>query len=115
MVKQVIVCRKLDIGKGKLCAQVAHASLDAALKVYRNNKELFDRWYREGAKKVVLKVNSLEELLDIAKKAMEKGIVVSIIRDAGKTQVSPGTIICIALGPDEDEKIDQITGNLKLY
>jgi len=113
--KQVIVCRKdLKIGKGKLCAQVAHASLDAALKVLKKNKELFEKWYREGAKKVVLKVDSLEELLKIAELAMKKGLVVSIISDAGKTQVEPGTIVCIAIGPDEDSRIDEVTGNLKL-
>jgi PTH2 family peptidyl-tRNA hydrolase len=113
--KQVIVCRSdLKIGKGKLCSQVAHASLEAALETLKRNKEKFYRWKKEGAKKVVLKVNSLEELLKIAELAKREGLIVSIIADAGKTQVEPGTIICTAIGPDEDEKIDKITGNLKL-
>ena len=113
--KQVIVCRNdLKIGKGKLCAHVAHASLDAGLKTLKRNEEKFYKWYKEGAKKVVLKVNSLEELLRIADLEKKEGLIVSIIADAGKTQVKEGTIICIAIGPDEDSKIDKITGNLKL-
>ena len=115
MYKQVIICRTdIKVGKGKLCSQVAHASLDSALKVYNKKREIFERWYKEGAKKVVLKVNSLEELLEIANKAKELGLTVSIIADAGKTQVKEGTIICIAIGPDEEERIDKVTGSLKL-
>ena len=115
MYKQVIVCRTdIKIGKGKLCAQVAHASLDSALKVYKQKREIFEQWYKEGAKKVVLKVRSLEELLKIAEKAKDLGLTVSVIADAGKTQVAEGTIICIAIGPDKEEYIDKVTGNLKL-
>ncbi len=113
--KQVILCRTdLRIGKGKLCAQVAHASLEAALRLMKKDKEKFERWKREGAKKVVLKVKDLEELLHYVKLAEKEGVVTAIIADAGKTQVEPGTVICAAIGPDEDEKIDKITGKLKL-
>ena len=113
--KQVIVVRRdLNLGKGKLCAQVAHASLEAALITLKKNPNVFYKWYNSGAKKVVLKVNNLEELLEIYNKAKESGLTVSLIRDAGLTQIPSNTITCIGIGPDLEEKIDKITGKLKL-
>jgi PTH2 family peptidyl-tRNA hydrolase len=111
--KQVIVVRKdLNISCGKLCVQVAHASLEAAL---QSNKEIVDKWRKEGAKKVVLEVKDEKELLKIYEAAKKEGLVCVIIKDAGLTELLPGTITCVAIGPDEEEKIDKITGNLKLY
>jgi len=112
MLKQVIIVRKdLDWSKGKLAAHVAHASLEAALNV---DKELLEKWRRSGAKKVVLKVNRLKELIEVFKKAKEMKLPYALIRDAGKTQLKEGTITCIAIGPYYSEKIDKVTGNLKL-
>jgi PTH2 family peptidyl-tRNA hydrolase len=111
-IKQVIVIRKdLKMSLGKAIAQACHAAIEA----YKNsNKEIVKKWEESGSKKVVLKVNSLEELLKIYEEAKKNGLVVSLIRDAGKTQLEEGTITCIAIGPDYSEKIDKITGNLKL-
>ena len=36
------------------------------------------------------------------------------VTDAGHTEVEPGTITCCAIGPNEVEAIDMITGNLGL-
>lgn len=36
------------------------------------------------------------------------------MKDAGHTELPPGTITCLGIGPDDDKKIDKITGNLKL-
>jgi len=110
--KQVIVVRSdLKMGKGKLAAQVAHASLEAYKKA---GKEKVKVWEAAGSKKIVVKVDSLEELLDLERKAEELKIPNALIRDAGLTQLEEGTITCLGLGPDEDEKIDRLTGKLKL-
>lgn len=112
MFKQVIIVRRdLKWGKGKLAAHVAHASLEAALMVDRN---LLEEWRKHGAKKVVLRVNSLEELKEIEKKLKKEKIKYVKISDAGLTQLKRGTITCIGIGPIEEEKIDKITGKLKL-
>jgi len=34
--------------------------------------------------------------------------------DRGLTEIDPGTITCIGIGPDEERVLDKITGNLKL-
>ena len=112
MLKQVIIVRKdLEWGKGKLAAHVAHASLEAALQV---EKEILEKWRKEGAKKVVLKVKDLKELERIEKKLREKKIKYVKISDAGLTQLEKGTITCIGIGPIEEKVIDKITGRLKL-
>jgi len=111
--KQVIIVREdLNISCGKLCVQVAHASLEAAM---LSDPEIVNKWREEGAKKVILRVKNEEELLKYYKLAKESGLICVLIRDAGLTELEPGTITCIGIGPDEEEKIDKITGNLKLY
>ena len=38
----------------------------------------------------------------------------SVIRDAGRTQVDPGSITVCALGPDYENILNEIIGSLKL-
>ena len=99
------------MGKGKIASQVAHASLEAYKKA---TKRKIKKWEKEGCKKIVLKVSSLEELLKFKKMADELKIPNAMIRDAGLTQVKKGEITALAIGPEEEEKIDKITKNLKL-
>lgn len=110
VLKQVIIVRQdLKLGKGKLCGQVAHASISA----YENSK-FKKEWIEQGQKKVVVKCKNLEELLEIYEKAKINKLPVALIQDAGLTQISEGTITCVGIGPDDEKKIDNITGNLKL-
>ena len=111
--KLVLVARvDLGMGKGKLAAQVAHAAVSAALACY--GSPAFRAWLREGQPKVVLKVGSEEDLLDLCTSASEAGLPVQLIRDAGRTQLEPGTATCVALGPGEASELDQVSGHLAL-
>jgi len=67
-----------------------------------------------GQEKIVLKVSSLKELEQVKQDAIELDLPWSEVTDAGHTQISPGTTTCISLGPAPEEKIDKITGDLKL-
>ncbi len=112
--KQAIVVRSdLDLGKGKIAAQVAHASLSAYRKAELADKWVARRWEAEGQKKVVLKVGSEQELLALYEK-MKREIPCALIRDAGHTQVEPGTVTCFGAGPAEEAKIDKYAKELKL-
>lgn len=110
--KQVILVRQdLKLPKGKLAVQVGHASVDALLK---SNKDYINQWRSEGMKKVVLKVADEKELLKFKDMAEDNGLVAALIIDAGKTVVEPGTITCLGIGPDKEERIDKLTGKLKM-
>ncbi len=115
MYKQIIVIRTdLKMGKGKLAAQSSHASLGAYKKASRTHPEIVKDWEMEGQEKVVLKVSGEEELFDYLQRAKDKDIPVEVIRDAGRTQIAPGTITCFAAGPWKEEELDEIFGKLKL-
>ncbi len=112
--KQVILIRAdIKMSKGKTAAQCSHASLESALKVLKKDKKLLQSWRREGAKKVVLRVADKKELLDFDKKAKQANLISALITDAGHTELKPGTMTCLGIGPDKEEKIDKITKELQ--
>ncbi|MEM4137361.1 MAG: peptidyl-tRNA hydrolase Pth2 [Candidatus Anstonellaceae archaeon] len=114
-IKQSIIIRTdLKMGKGKIASQAAHASVLGFILMLKKDKAILKDWLAQGMPKIVLKVNSLEELLEIEKKAKEKKIISAKITDAGKTQIEPNTITALVLGPAPQEHIDSITKNLKL-
>ena len=127
--KQVIVLRKdLNMRKGKMVAQGAHASMKAILDegyIQRDEHGLplliipmqlaIDNWLSDKFTKVCVSVNSEEELLDVYNKATEAGLVCSLIQDAGLTEFGGvPTYTAVAVGPGDAEDIDKITGQLKL-
>jgi len=108
--KQVIVVRSdLKLGKGKLAAQVAHASVSAA-----DKSPWKKEWINLGQKKTVVKCSGEKELLDLMKRASVQNLPVALIEDAGLTQIPAGTKTCLGIGPAPVEQIDKITGKLKL-
>ncbi|MBW2974450.1 peptidyl-tRNA hydrolase Pth2 [Candidatus Woesearchaeota archaeon] len=110
--KQVILVRQdLKLPKGKLAVQCAHASSAALIK---SHKDDIKGWQGEGMKKIVLKVKDLDELFKYKGEADDLGLVTALIEDAGKTVVKPGTVTCLGIGPDREEKIDKVTGKLKM-
>jgi PTH2 family peptidyl-tRNA hydrolase len=113
--KQVIVVRRdIDMGTGKIAAQVAHAAVMGAEKVKISRREWFKAWFAAGQAKVVVKVKSIEELMEVRKRAEELHLPVVQVQDSGLTQVPSGTITCIGIGPAPSDLIDEVTFELKL-
>ncbi|MCL7391823.1 MAG: peptidyl-tRNA hydrolase Pth2 [Thaumarchaeota archaeon] len=113
--KQAIVVRNdLKMSTGKIAVQVAHASLSSAEECRKINIEWYNKWIDEGQKKVVLKVPNLQELLKLYDKAKMMKLPVAIIEDAGLTELEPGTVTALGIGPAPSEEIDKVTGNLPL-
>ena len=112
MMKQVIAIRDdLNLSQGKMAVQAAHASHAAA----RNaKKEIVKRWEASGEKKIVLKAKNLEELKTLEEKCKKLKLPYALIRDAGLTEVKKGTVTAIGIGPDDEKKIDKVTGSLPL-
>ncbi len=114
--KQAIVVRTdIKMSKGKLASQVAHAAVEAVLDALEHGmSEWVTAWRSQGAKKVVLKASNEQELLDLYAKARKDGLPAALIRDAGRTELPPNTLTCIAIGPAPAKKVDKITGRLRL-
>jgi len=124
-IKQVIVVRKdLNMRKGKLASQVAHASMKFLLD--NNEAERGDEivikltpveamWLTGSFTKIVVGIDSEEALNNLVFKAEMEGIEVHTIVDSGRTEFNGiPTLTCAAFGPCESRVIDKITGNLKL-
>jgi PTH2 family peptidyl-tRNA hydrolase len=126
--KQVIVMRKdLNMRKGKMVAQGAHASMKAIVDMMGENDEenylcltykpktALKDWIEGRFTKVCLSVNSEKEMLELYQKAKDKGLICSLIVDAGLTEFKGvPTKTCIAIGPNWSDEIDEITGHLSL-
>ncbi|MCY2976946.1 MAG: aminoacyl-tRNA hydrolase [Planctomycetota bacterium] len=123
-IKQVIVMRHdLKMRRGKQIAQGAHASMSfLTRKLQRKSSICMDdftpneqTWIMGSFAKVCVRCNSEEELMAIHDKAIEMGIEVHLITDSGRTEFhGQPTRTCLAIGPDEVSKTDQVTGHLKL-
>jgi len=112
MFKQVIVVR-MDLGMsvGKLAAQACHACLGAYNKT---NAATRKAWELTGAKKVVLGCADLDELRALEAKSRQQKLSHYAVSDAGHTELAPGTVTALGIGPAKEGLIDAVTGNLKL-
>jgi PTH2 family peptidyl-tRNA hydrolase len=77
--------------------------------------KILKQWRECGQAKVVLKVDTEEELLELGHKARAKGLITSLVCDAGHTQVAPGSKTVLGIGPGLDSTVDSICGHLKLF
>ena len=109
-----VVNHDLKMGKGKIAAQVGHAAVKATLKSGELRPELLDAWLSTGQKKICVKGENVMHIESIEKQAKEHQILASKIHDAGHTQIPTGSLTVLALGPDEEQKLDLLTGELKL-
>jgi PTH2 family peptidyl-tRNA hydrolase len=114
-VKLVIAVRKdLDMGKGKIAAQASHAAVSCALTAQRADKKIFKAWINGGQKKIVIRVDNEQQLIDLIRESRNAGLITEPINDAGHTQLSPGTLTCAGIGPAEEEILEPVTGKFSL-
>lgn len=110
--KLVLVVRTdLRMGVGKIAAQCSHASVMAYQK---SSRVMLLKWALAGQKKIVLKCPNEQALYEIRDKAKQQRLLTSTVRDAGYTQVEQDTTTVLAVGPANEELIDQVTGHLSL-
>jgi peptidyl-tRNA hydrolase, PTH2 family len=131
-VKQALIIRRdLHMRRGKEIAQGSHASmafltrriLDASVPAVPGESPLAGlftpaeiQWMRGGMAKICLQVPSEADLVSLHDKARAAGLSAELIRDSGKTEFGGvPTLTCLAIGPDEADKVDAVTGDLKLY
>ncbi|KAI1800841.1 PTH2-domain-containing protein [Daldinia bambusicola] len=121
--KLVLVVRTdLGMTKGKIAAQCSHATLACYKTLSRAAQRnpsspearLLQRWERRGQAKIAVQVKSEGELLELMAKARSLGITAEVIQDAGRTQIDPGSLTVLGVGPAPKSLVDNVTGSLKL-
>jgi PTH2 family peptidyl-tRNA hydrolase len=113
--KQVIVLRSdLRLSRGKAAAQSGHAAVSSAEEARKGHAKWWRAWLEEGQCKIAVKVKNEKELLELEEQAKELRLPCALITDRGLTEIPPGTITCLGIGPAPTEKIDKITGMLPL-
>lgn len=108
---------------GKIAAQCSHATLACYKSLSRAAAKagptstvarLLSRWERFGQAKVALQVRSVEELEELLASARSLGVTAETIQDAGRTQIDPGSVTVLGVGPAPKSVVDKVTGGLKL-
>ncbi|PSR85570.1 peptidyl-tRNA hydrolase PTH2-domain-containing protein [Coniella lustricola] len=122
--KLVLVVRTdLGMTKGKIAAQCSHATLACYKSISRESRKagpksaaarILSRWERYGQAKVAVQVKTLDEMKELMGVARSLGITSEVIQDAGRTQIDPGSLTVLGVGPAPKSKVDQVTGGLKL-
>ncbi|KAK7201443.1 Peptidyl-tRNA hydrolase PTH2 [Novymonas esmeraldas] len=132
-VKMVLVVRKdLKMGQGKTAAQSAHAAVAVVEEILALRSESaanpeaaldpvsaawlqwYDAWHLTGCSKVALQCADEAAMLALAKHARQMDLPHYVVRDAGRTQVAPGSRTVVAIGPGPKSLVDEVTGQLKL-
>ena len=88
--------------------------MSAAEEARIRSPDWWKSWLAEGQRKIALKVPDLDSILRLEREARSHHLPVSVIRDRGLTQVPPGTITCVGIGPAPSNMVDDLTGELPL-
>ncbi len=113
--KMVLVLRgELRLTAGKMAVQAAHAAVLLVRRAEDRSTRELAGWLAEGQKKIALRLETLEEMEQLERRAARAGVPTVWVEDAGFTEVPPGTRTCLGLGPSPTHKIDPLTGALAL-
>ena len=113
--KQVLVIRTdLKMSRGKIAVQAAHASVSSAEEARKHSPTTWRKWLWEGQKKVAVKVATEADLILLREKSEKAGLPTYLVRDRGLTELPPGTMTALGIGPAPTKVVDKITGDLQL-
>ncbi|CBZ23572.1 conserved hypothetical protein [Leishmania mexicana MHOM/GT/2001/U1103] len=128
----LVVRRDLKMSNGKIAAQCAHAAVAIVEEILACKStaatsprsalnpvsalwvQWYDAWSASGCSKVALQCPDEAAMMALAKHARQMNLPHYVIRDAGRTQVAPGSKTVVAVGPGPKSLVDEVTGQLKL-
>ncbi len=114
-IKQAIIIRAdLEMSRGKIAAQAAHASLMSYFEAEKMDRKIVHMWLDTGEKKIVLKVTDEEALVKLYKAFKFREVPCALVTDAGLTEIPPGSKTALGIGPWPSSKINEFTSGLKL-
>lgn len=115
--KMVLVLRaELRLTPGKAAVQAAHAAVMLADPDERgHDRNALHAWRAQGARKIAVLAPDLDRMRELERAARARGLATAWVEDAGYTEVAPGTVTCLGIGPGRNAEVDAVTGSLDLY
>lgn len=110
----LVINHSLGMKKGKIAAQVGHASVQTLLSAGSVIPHIVDAWLAQGQKKVCVKAANEQQMNELSSRAKQAKLHTSKTIDAGHTQIPKGSYTVLAIGPGYESEIDEITGHLSL-
>uniref|UniRef100_A0A7S2ZHR8 peptidyl-tRNA hydrolase n=1 Tax=Rhodosorus marinus TaxID=101924 RepID=A0A7S2ZHR8_9RHOD len=113
---KIVLCVRTDLGmkKGKIAAQCGHATLGVYKEAVRFRPREVNAWEENAQPKIAVQIKSMNEARGLERAARSRGIPTYMVYDAGRTQISAGSMTVLAIGPARKDELDAITGKLKL-
>lgn len=111
----LIVRKDLKLSTGKTAVQCSHAAVNCALLARKNEPRIMERWQASGARKICLSIDDLTSMKILLGKAKSAGLITHLVKDAGHTEVSPGTVTVLGIGPAPRNSINALTTELKPF
>lgn len=115
--QNIVVRNNLNMRKGKVGAQCAHAAMIFLAEKFTNRDDLSNverQWLFGRFAKVVLRCDDDKDFYDMYNKARAAGLTVRMVTDSGLTEFGgKPTDTCFCIGPEYKSKLDPITGHLK--
>ncbi len=110
------LCRSdLQLSPGKLAVQCAHAAVESLQRAKKTHSRMVQRWKEGSSRKVCLAVDDETELEYFLELVQEASLPFALIKDAGLTEVPPGTVTVLGIGPAPRHTMDSILSELKTY
>ena len=110
------LCRAdLQLSSGKLAVQCAHAAVGSLQLAKKTHSRMVQRWTESSSRKVCLSVEDEKELEYYLERVQEASLPFALIKDAGLTEVAPGTVTVLGVGPAPRHTMDSLFGELKTY
>lgn len=87
---KLVLCVRTDLkmGKGKIAAQVGHATIGAYKRAERLNPSALRMWENNAQPKIALQITSKHQAETLDREARKRGLVTYMVYDAGRTQIA---------------------------
>ena len=110
------LCRvDLQLSPGKLAVQCAHAAIESLKRAKKTHSRMVQRWNESASRKVCLAVEDESELEHFLELVQEASLPFALIKDAGLTEVPPGTVTVLGVGPGPRHTMDSLFRSLRAY
>ena len=110
------LCRvDLQLSPGKLAVQCAHAAVASLQQAKKTHSRMVQRWQEASSRKVCLAVEDENETEHFLQLVQEASLPFAMIGDAGLTEVAPGTVTVLGVGPGPKHTMDSLFRSLRTY